>query len=158
MKQKNKSDVKAKEAFCEELKRRGFDSVRIVQSPADIEARKDGQTWYFEIKKTAQEKSYFGAATQTEWEQAFENPEHFRFVVARTNEIESYFDFIEYTPEEFLEFSSIPPFKVFFNINFSNPKGKKKTNRKKTKSLEMTYKNFKKLSEFFKKLKEKPTL
>ena len=57
-----KSDVKAKTAFVEHLKERGFDA-KVVSKPADILATKDGQTWYFEIKMTKRTDVYFGAAT-----------------------------------------------------------------------------------------------
>ena len=36
------------------------------------------------------------------------------------------FEFIEYTPEQFLQYSYIPPFKVYFNIDFTNENKKKK--------------------------------
>lgn len=113
----NKSDVKAKAAFVNELLSRGFDDAKIVASPADIVAQKDGQTWYFEIKKTSHKDKYFGAATLTEWLQADMDPDHFRFVVAIEDGDD--FTFIEYTPAEFREFSTIPPFKVYFNIDFT---------------------------------------
>lgn len=114
----NKSDVKAKAAFVNELLLRGFDDARVTASPADIVAQKDGTTWFFEIKKTSHKDKYFGAATLTEWVQALKDPDHFRFVVAI--EDGSDFTFIEYTPDEFMEFSTIPPFKVYFNIDFSS--------------------------------------
>lgn len=113
----NKSDVKAKAAFVNELLSRGFDDAKIVASPADIVAQKDGQTWYFEIKKTSHKDKYFGAATLTEWVQALKDPGHFRFVVAIEDGDD--FSFIEYSPAEFMEFSTIPPFKVYFNIDFT---------------------------------------
>lgn len=121
-----KSDIAAKAAFVEELRQRGFENVKVVAAPADIEAEKDGEKWYFEIKKTTHDDKYFGAATLTEWVQAVKDPEHFRFVVAITTDGEQTFDFIEYTPADFMEFSTVPPFKIFFNIDFS---GKKKAKR-----------------------------
>lgn len=124
-----KSDVKAKAAFVKVLEERGF-QAKVVSKPADIVATKDGQTWYFEIKMTKQKEAYFGAATLTEWEQAMADPSHFRFVVAKTDETESEFEFLEYTPEEFMAFSTIPPFKIFFNINFGDTTSRKGTGRK----------------------------
>lgn len=115
-----KSDVNAKIAFIEELKRRGFAQARITASPADIIATKGGKTYYFEVKYTKQEKQYFGAATLTEWEAAFQNEESFWFVVAM--ERDGSWIFHEYTPNEFLEFSYIPPFKIFFNIPVGSEK------------------------------------
>ena len=50
----NKSDITAKEAYVKELQKKGF-SARITKAPADITAEKDGQPWFFEIKKTTKE-------------------------------------------------------------------------------------------------------
>ena len=122
MKKNTKSDTGAKGAFMRELLSRGFDA-RITQSPADITATKDGQTWYFEIKMTRRTDTYFGAATLTEWSQALDDPDHFRFVVAVCkNDEGTDFDFIEYTPAEFMEFSTITPFKIFFNLDLTGKK------------------------------------
>ena len=112
-----KSDVKAKAAFIRHLQEKGFQAA-VVSKPADIKATKDGQTWYYEIKMTTKPDVYFGAATLTEWRQALKDPEHFRFIVAKTDYAGMGFEFLEYTPEEFMAFSTIPPFKVYFNINF----------------------------------------
>ena len=68
-----KSDVAAKEAFRDELLRRGFDAARITGSPADITATKGGETFYFEVKFIRQGASYFGAATLTEWDAALKS-------------------------------------------------------------------------------------
>ena len=123
-----KSDVKAKSEFIKVLESRDY-AAKVASAPADIIATKDGQTWYFEIKMTKRRKSYFGAATLTEWKQALVDPEHFRFVVAKTNDEESEFDFIEFTPDEFMGYSTVPPFKIFFSIDLENigkqRKGKK---------------------------------
>jgi hypothetical protein len=117
MNRNKKSDVKAKAEYVEYLKANGYCNPKVIASPADITAEKNGDTWYFEIKKTSQENKYFGAATLTEWIQALKDPDHFRFVIARESNEEK-FDFFEYTPSEFMEISSIPPFKVFFNVDF----------------------------------------
>ncbi|MDD3014291.1 MAG: DUF3883 domain-containing protein [Candidatus Gastranaerophilales bacterium] len=111
-----KSDVRAKKAFIVYLEKQGYTGARIISQPADIEAWKDGERYYFEIKMTKQTKSYFGAATTTEWNAAIENQGRYFFVIAVTNKDEKQFQFKIFTPEEFLIFSSIPPFKIFFNI------------------------------------------
>ena len=144
-----KSDVKAKTEFVKILRERGFEAA-VVSSPADIKATKDGQTWYYEIKMTKRSDVYFGAATLTEWRQALADPEHFRFVVAKTDEADSAFEFIEYTPAEFMEFSTIPPFKVYFNIDFKG-KSKRRGNRKATK---LTKENLKVMRECFEEIKK----
>ena len=143
-----KSDVAAKQAYVNKLNAEGF-QAHITSSPADITAEKDGKTWYFEIKKTHQTDRYFGAATQTEWGQAFKDPEHYRFVVAIADEADEHFEFKEYTPAEFMEFSTIPPFKVYFNIDFT---GKPKKSTKERKSIPLTKENFQKMDECYKKL------
>ena len=143
-----KTDVKAKAAFVKHLQDNGFEAA-VVSKPADIVATKDGETWYFEIKMTKRTDVYFGAATLTEWKQAVTDPDHFRFVVAKTNEEESEFEFLEYTPEEFMKFSTIPPFKVYFNINFDG------TVRKTKKATVLTNENLAVMSECFDKIKGK---
>lgn len=109
-----KSDVGAKGAFVEELLRRGFDEARVTGSPADITACRGTEVYYFEIKYTAQDSQYFGAATLTEWEAALAHEERYRFVVATKRN--GLWTFHEYTPAEFMEFSYVPPFKIFFNV------------------------------------------
>lgn len=143
-----KSDVKAKNEFVKLLKERGFEAA-VVSSPADIKATKARETWYFEIKMTKRADVYFGAATLTEWRQALADPEHFRFVVAKTDEAESVFEFIEYTPAEFMEFSTIPPFKVYFNIDFE----KKPKKRGNTKAAKLTRANFEVMDRCFEEIK-----
>jgi hypothetical protein len=109
-----KSDVKAKEAFRDELLRRGFDTAVITAAPADITATKGGETYYFEIKFTKANEKYFGAATLTEWEAAVQFEERFLFVVALLRDEKWVFH--EYTPAEFMQMSYIPPFKIYFNV------------------------------------------
>lgn len=144
----NKSDISAKEAYVKELQKNGF-ITRITKAPADITAEKDGQPWYFEIKKTANTDKYFGGATMTEWKQALDDPEHFRFVIA-IDLGEDKWSFKEYTPAEFMEFSTIPPFKVYFNIDFSN--NGKKSKKGKSNAVKMSQDNFSKLKEIYERL------
>jgi hypothetical protein len=141
-----KSDVPAKEAFCRELLRRGYSDARIVGSPADILATKDGEAWYFEIKFTRTKKpNYFGAATLTEWIPASRNPARFRFVVAYESADKWLFD--EYTVEQFMTYSYVPPFKIYFNVpvpkqpNVPSPNDSKRT--------QLTEARLKVLGEFF---------
>ena len=112
-----KSDVAAKKAFKKRLEELDYENVQIKGSPADIIAEKNGETYYFEIKMTKQSEVYFGAATLTEWMAAFLYPNNFKFVIAKTDVLENDFEFIEYTPEEFMEHSTIPPFKIYFTVN-----------------------------------------
>ena len=71
---------------------------------------------------TRRTDTYFGAATATEWAQAFQDPDHYRFVIAQTDENENEFKFLEFTPKEFMKASTIPPFKVYFNIDLQTKK------------------------------------
>ena len=141
-----KSDVAAKAAFVRELVNRGF-NAEVVQAPADIKAVKDGQVWYFEIKMTKHTDRYFGAATMTEWVQALKDPEHYRFVIA-IDLGDGNWKFLEYTPSEFMEYSTIPPFKIYFNVDFT---GKKRKNGK-SKAVKLSAENFWTLVKAFDKL------
>ena len=98
-----KSDVRAKEAFRDELLRRGFETAQITGTPADITATRGGETYFFEIKFTRQGKSYFGAATLTEWEAVLRNEDHFWFVVAFVRG--EAWVFHEYSPSQFMQMS-----------------------------------------------------
>jgi hypothetical protein len=110
------SDIIAKLAYIEKLKEDGYQNPEIISSPTDIHAFKDNQEYFFEIKMTNKQDKYFGAATLTEWQQAIKDPKHFFFVIAIQNDFKIT-KFIQYSPSEFLKFSSIPPFKIYFNIN-----------------------------------------
>ena len=115
-------------------------------------ATKNGEVWYFEIKKTTREDVYFGAATETEWEQAFRDPKHFRFVIAKTDEDETSFEFIEFTPEEFIKGCTIPPFKVYFDVNVVTKEMVDKTNSKR--ATIFTKERFEHLHKAYKMLKK----
>ena len=145
-----KSDLDAKTAFCKHLEDKGF-TTEIRQAPADFRAMKDGQEWFFEIKKTSQDKDYFGAATSTEWEQAFKDPDHYRFVIAR-KQSDGSFQFTELTPAQLMEYSTIPPFKVFFNIPLS---GEKKKSNRSSKALRLSKEAFESLNDTYKRCKSK---
>lgn len=149
-----RSDFAAKAAFVSELVNRGY-NAQVVKSPADIKAVKDDQVWYFEIKMTTHSDRYFGAATMTEWQQALRDSDHFRFVVA-IDRGEGKWEFREYTPAEFMEFSTIPPFKVYFNIDFMG--NSCKAPRSKSKAVRLTSDSFKKLSESYEAIKPSPEL
>ena len=151
MARKNKkSDVNAKQAYKLHLENNGYEDVKIIGSPSDIKAQKDKQTYYFEIKMTKQTQTYFGAATLTEWVQALKTPDHFKFVIAKTDEDEKDFSFEEYTPFEFMEHSTIPPFKIFFNINLNG----KTNNRKRRTAIQLTKETMELLTQLHNKMRE----
>lgn len=114
-----RSDCKAKKLYAQYLKSQGFTNVKIISSPADVSAFFKDEKWYFEIKYTNEDRRYFGAATETEWSQAYKDPDHFKFVVVQRIKDNS-FRFAEFTPKQFEEYSTIPPFKVYFNIDLDN--------------------------------------
>ena len=135
---------------------KGFKDVKIVKSPSDIIAMKDGVQWYFEVKMTSHRDRYFGAATFTEWEQAFKTPDTYRFVIA-IKDAEQFggFELIEMTPEEMMRYSTIPPCKVFFNLDISEVKGATIRERKKreSKAIRFSLSAFTIVSEAFNKLR-----
>lgn len=143
-----KSDVGAKSAFKRELESRGYLNVRVIASPADIRAELNGQEYFFEIKATAKTASYFGAATITEWEAALRSPETFRFVVAQNRG--NGWTFYEYTPEQFIQYSDIPPFKVYFRVPLT---GNGAPSTKKRKAVVATLENLQHMIEFRARLK-----
>lgn len=149
-----KSDVSAKQAFVERLLQNGYESAEVKAEPADVMAVKDGAVWYFEIKLTDHSDKCFGAATLTEWEQAFKDPEHFRFVVAIRDEAGS-FEFRQFTPAEFLAFSTIPPFKVYFNIDFSG-RARRESGKggKRKPAIKLTRDNFAQMNKLFKSMRD----
>ena len=147
----DKSDKKAKDAFVNELLLRGYSDVKITKDPADIVAFKNGERFYFEIKKTSASSEYFGAATLTEWRAAYANPNNYFFVIC--HEINSSFNFIEYTPEEFEKFSTVPPFKIFFNISL-NGHDKANSTRVNKSAIKLNKENLKKLDDIFMSLKD----
>lgn len=110
-----RSDVHAKAAFCRWLLTQSYSQAQVCASPADVLAVRNGETWMFEVKFTKGKRTTcFGAATLTEWVAAAERPDHFRFVIAYQRNDEWRFDL--YTPEEFMAFSYVPPFKVYFKV------------------------------------------
>lgn len=140
-----KSDVLAKAAYCAHLLTRGFSNPRVIGSPSDIVAEKDGAVWHFEIKCTRKKDKYFGAATLTEWIQAAKDPKHFLFVVA--SETAGSWLFQEYDPATFIGHSYIPPFKIYFNVTMK-PEQILKSKRQST-SVRMTLERLKQMDELY---------
>ena len=154
-----KSDVKAKEAFVKKLEERGFTDVRIVKAPSDIIAKKDDREWYFEIKMTRQSDRYFGAATLTEWEQAFKTPDTYRFIVAAASTCnDEEYEFFELTPNELMKYSSVPPGKVYFNLRLTKLRDSSNippSGNKNRKSIRFTEKSFEILQGAFSQMRSK---
>ena len=145
-----KSDVEAKKAFVKELEKNDFQDIKITSTPTDVSASKDGNKYFFELKFTNQKDKYFGAATLTEWECAINNQDKFFFVIARLEENKWIFD--RFSPKEFIQYSTIPPFKIFFNVDL---KDFDKKRPEETSAVNATFDNMKELVNFYKKLKKK---
>ncbi|MDD5202546.1 MAG: DUF3883 domain-containing protein [Sulfurimonas sp.] len=145
-----KSDVIAKNEYMKILELEGYENIRVTSAPSDIQASKNGINYYFEIKFTTKEQKYFGAATLTEWKSAIENQDTYHFVIAIIKN-DSWI-FTKYTCDEFMQFSNIPPFKVFFNIPDTTVKSLPAN--KKTKSVVLTKNRLKKMIDVFEHLRE----
>lgn len=150
-----KSDIPAKTAFMNKLSI-DYDSVRVISSPADIIAVKGEEEFYFEIKYTrTKENKYFGAATLTEWEAAVKYRDRYVFVVA--SESNENWEFKEYTPDEFMKFSTVPPFKIYFNVPVGKAESQsfrnEKKNKRKNKAVRLNHDRLEKMIGFYKKLK-----
>ena len=132
------------------LESEGYQNIRVTSAPSDIQATMDNKNFYFEIKFTTKEKKYFGAATLTEWKSAIENQDTYYFVVAILKNDE--WIFTKYSFDEFMQFSNIPPFKVFFNIPDTTIKSL--PTNKKTKSVVLTKNRLNKMIDAFDNLKK----
>lgn len=144
-----RSDVPAKAAFCQWLIEHGYSDAQVVSSPADVIAHKDLHRWLFEVKYTAAQDTCFGAATLTEWTAAAEDPEHFRFVIAYQREGSWCFD--QYAPEEFMAFSSVPPFKIYFSVPLDGRTGRERAKR--SKKIHLTKTRLRRMGEQFEELR-----
>ena len=155
---KFQSDVDAKNAYVKHLETKGYKSIKIISAPADISAKKNGEVFYFEIKKTLKKDSYWGAASLTEWVAALENKSNYLFVIAKSLKNEEW-KFTEYTPDEFLEFSIIPPFKFNFTVPLTEEEMQKfknrDTNNKSRRALVATEENILELKNIYKELKQR---
>ena len=146
-----KNDDPAKQAFIKKLtEEMGYEKAEVKAQPADIIAEKDGVTWYYEIKLTDDAVRCFGAATQTEWRQALLTPETYRFVIAIRKPGQT-FDFRIFTPAEFMEYSTVPPFKVYFNISLDESKPKKRS--KNRTAIKLTPEIFNRIDQVFQEIK-----
>jgi hypothetical protein len=144
-----RSDVAAKQAFCAWLLQHGYSEARVAASPTDVVAHREGLQWHFEVKFTQARTHCFGAATLTEWTAAAEDSEHFRFVIAYRRAGEWRFDL--YTPEEFMAFSSVPPFKVYFNVPLDGGAAHERSMR--SKKVHLTKARLRRLREQFAELR-----
>jgi tetratricopeptide (TPR) repeat protein len=150
----SKSDTEAKNAFVKDLALRGFTDIRITNRPCDIIALKNGRQHYFEVKKTKRgtngdTRSVFGAATLTEWECALNNEDTFWFVIAS---LKNKWVFHEYTPDEFMKFSTIPPCKIYLDVPNKEEKATSPNNDR-SRTVKATRENIKSLLLCYKSLR-----
>ena len=147
--QNARSDVEAKAAFCGWLRSQGYSQAEVCSSPADVVAKKDGREWLFEVKFTNASESCFGAATLTEWAAAAKDPSHFRFVIAYQRGAQWRFDL--YTPDEFMAFSSVPPYKIYFSVPLDGRPARERSQR--SRRVHLTKARLRLLSEQFDELR-----
>ena len=122
-KSKNSRTAKyAKAKFKEYLREEGYTEIKQINHPTDFEAYKNGIHYYFELKMTSKRDGvYFGAASITEWNAGLgDNNSELRFVIAQskdeTNDENTTFDFEPITIKTLIPYSTIPPFKINFNL------------------------------------------
>lgn len=117
---KSNSDSGAKRTLKQMLEQMFPDStIETNRREADVILTRNNGTWYFEIKKTSK-TDIFGAATLTEWEAAFKHPDRYYFVLMKELQDKSGFRYNFYTPAQFKEISTIPPFKINFNLHLDD--------------------------------------
>ncbi len=134
------------------LQNEGYTNVEQINHPVDLCANKGGRKFWIEVKYTeTKEKSYFGAATTTEWECALNNPNTFFFLVVRKPggvKENSPWGFELITPKEFIKYSTIVPLKIYFVWPLSRPRSP--PNRRS--AIQATKKNLRASIDFFKTL------
>ena len=117
---KKKTDKPGLESSKKYLQELGYCEVEQINHPTDLRATMDGEVYWFEVKYTESDDWSFGAATSTEWECALENPDRFFFLIANKpggeEHEESEWNHILVTPDEFIQYSTIPPFKIYFKF------------------------------------------
>ena len=140
-----KSDVEAKSAFLTLLRSRGYENPRVCAKPGDIIANRNSEVHYFELKFTRKTNRYFGAATLTEWMAGISFMERYTFVVAYCLDHEWKCD--EYSVDEFMAISSIPPFKIFFRAQV--PKADRIALKMQSKQVSLTLDRLAAMSELY---------
>lgn len=120
MDKKSNSDSGAKLTLKHMLEQLFPDStIKTNKREADVILTTNDGTWFFEIKKTSK-TDIFGAATLTEWKAAFNHPDRYYFVLMKELPDKSGFRYKFYTPAQFKELSTIPPFKINFNLHLDD--------------------------------------
>jgi len=147
------TDTEAIEPAKTWLHEQGFSKIKKINAPVDFQAERDGKKYFIELKYTASKNKYFGAATLTEWMCAIENPDNFYFLFAHQHEVNndvSKWDFELIGPNELIDYSTIPPFKIFFNIPL--PLNSPRTPPKRTRAKQASVRNLQSLFDVFTKL------
>lgn len=131
---------RAKTQYETKLEKEGYSIIKSDRF-ADIVASKDNKRYYFEIKATTKTSGYFGASTLTEMACAVKHKDNYTFVIAQEREHNT-FEFVEWTLMEILSVSSIPPFKINFNIKSIH-------DRREGSGLKVQIKDIEKMEEFY---------
>lgn len=140
-------------AFINELKNK-YDPAKYEinrrSEPSDVvvENKSNEEKFYYEIKAT-KSMSYFGAATFTEISQALKTPDNYWFVIAY--ESNNKFTFNEYRLKDIADHFTIPPIKVFFNIDVKNIN---KSHKHRKGTVVFNKENFDKLSQAYEECKK----
>ena len=118
-----RSDKAVKQCFIKLLRRTYGKKCKCTKSDkADICAHLDnGKKYLFELKKVSlnDKNVIFSAASLTEWEAAIDKSVPYFFVIAIELIINKKYDFHIIAPEDFMKYSYIPPFKIYFNIPYT---------------------------------------
>lgn len=85
--------------------------------------------------------------------QRTKSPAHYRFVVVKADETDTVFEFKEYSVEEFMQYSTIPPFKVYFNVPVDGSEAPLRKREGETRAVLLTKEGFNKLMECYESLK-----
>ena len=128
----------------------------IIHKPVDIKATKNGEDYWFEVKYTEKHRGQpFGAATLTEWRKALEDPDKFKFLIVNKPggvAYDSEFSCVEVSPEEFMLYSTVPPFKV--NFNWPLDESKRKPPNRRSSTIVPTWDTIQRLDQYFDELKK----
>ena len=154
MAQKSKTDRPGILSSMKYLQELGYDEVKNIHHPADLRAKKNGEVFWFEVKYTESRENAFGAATLTEWECALDNPDNFFFLIANkpggVEDMETEWNHILVEPTDFMQFSTIPPAKIYFTFPLQ---GQSQKPKRRASTIEANSENLRLLLTFFEQMR-----
>jgi len=155
MAQKNKTDRPGILSSMKYLQDLGYDEVENIHHPADLRAKKNGEVFWFEVKYTESRDDAFGAATLTEWECALDNPDNFFFLIANkpggVEDKETEWNHFMVEPTDFMQFSTIPPAKIYFTFPLQ---GQTRKPKRRTTTIQASSENLRLLIAFFEQMRD----